>query len=109
MFNDRYGLTKAVIESRKTMTRRLADPKSKYEELRLWQPCIEMEFGLYGYTENDGGNISNRITLSARSWLWRRVIETCVPVVSNQTPPYCASLKINVWQVGQIRCSLRPS
>lgn len=54
MFNDRYGLTKAVIESRKTMTRRLADPKSKYEELRLWQPCIEMEFGLYGYTENDG-------------------------------------------------------
>lgn len=50
MFNDRYGLTKAVIESRKTMTRRLADPKSKYEELRLWQPCIEMEFGLYGYT-----------------------------------------------------------
>ena len=54
MFNDRYGLTKAVIESRKTMTRRLADPKSKYEELRLWQPCIEMEFGLYGYTENAG-------------------------------------------------------
>lgn len=54
MFNDRYGLTQAVIESRKTMTRRLADPKSKYEELRLWQPCIEMEFGLYGYTENDG-------------------------------------------------------
>lgn len=29
-------------------------PESKYEELRLWQPCIEMEFGLYGYTENDG-------------------------------------------------------
>lgn len=54
MFNDRYGLTQAVIEGRKTMTRRLADPKSKYEELRLWQPCIEMEFGLYGYTENDG-------------------------------------------------------
>lgn len=31
MFNDRYGLTQAVIEGRKTMARRLADPKSKYE------------------------------------------------------------------------------
>ena len=57
MFNDRYGLTQAVIEGRKTMTRRLVDPKSKYEELRLWQPCLELEHGLYGYTDNDGWNI----------------------------------------------------
>lgn len=57
MFNDRYGLTQAVIEGRKTMTRRIVDPKSKYEELRFVQPCIEMEFGLYGYTENDEWNI----------------------------------------------------
>lgn len=54
MFNDRYGLTDAVIEGRKIMTRRLADPKRKYEELRLWQPCLELECGLYGYTEDDG-------------------------------------------------------
>ena len=54
MFNDRYGLTQAVIEGRKTMTRRLVDPKSKYEELRFVQPCIAMEYGLYGYTRNDG-------------------------------------------------------
>ena len=54
MFNDRYGLTNAVIEGRKTMTRRLVDPKSKYEELRFVQPCIAMEYGLYGYTRNDG-------------------------------------------------------
>lgn len=54
MFNDRYGLTQAVIEGRKTMTRRIVDPKSKYEKLRLWQPCLEMEYGLYGYTDNDG-------------------------------------------------------
>lgn len=53
MFNDRYGLTQAVIEGRKTMTRRLVDPKSKYEELRFVQPCIAMEYGLYGYTQND--------------------------------------------------------
>lgn len=53
MFNDRYGLTQAVIEGRKTMTRRLVDPKSKYEELRFVQPCIATEYGLYGYTEND--------------------------------------------------------
>lgn len=54
MFNDRYGLTQAVIEGRKTMTRRLVDPKSKYEELRFVQPCIAMEYGLYGYIRNDG-------------------------------------------------------
>ena len=53
MFNDRYGFTQAVIEGRKTMTRRLVDPKSKYEELRFVQPCIATEYGLYGYTEND--------------------------------------------------------
>ena len=53
-FNDRYGLTQAVIEGRKTMTRRLVDPKSKYEKLRFVQPCIAMEYGLYGYTRNDG-------------------------------------------------------
>lgn len=50
MFNDRYGLTEAVIEGRKTITRRLVDPKQKYMELRLWQPSL----GIYGYTENDG-------------------------------------------------------
>lgn len=109
MFNDRYGLTKAVIESRKTMTRRLADPKSKYEELRLWQPCIEMEFGLYGYTENDGWEyiepyyFVGEVVAVAQSYR-----DVCASGFEPK-PPYCASLKINVWQVGQIRCSLRPS
>lgn len=54
MFNDRYGLTEAVLSGRKTMTRRLADPKKKYTELRLWQPSLMLEYGVYGYTENDG-------------------------------------------------------
>lgn len=54
MFNDRYGLTEAVLSGRKTKTRRLADPKKKYTELRLWQPCLMLEYGVYGYTENDG-------------------------------------------------------
>lgn len=53
MFNDRYDLTQAVIEGRKTMTRRLADPKQEYEGMRLWQPGLELEYGIYGYTEND--------------------------------------------------------
>ena len=44
MFNDCYGLTQAVLEGGKTMTRRLADPKQKYEEMRLWQPCLELEY-----------------------------------------------------------------
>lgn len=53
MFNDRYGLTQAVIEGRKTMTRRLAASKRKYEKMRLWQPCLELEYGLYGCTEDE--------------------------------------------------------
>lgn len=53
MFNDRYGLTQAVIEGRKTMTRRLAASKRKYEKIRLWQPCLELEYGLYGCTEDE--------------------------------------------------------
>ena len=53
MFNDRYGLTQAVIEGRKTMTRRLADPKQKYQDFKRWQPCLELGFGLYGLIEDD--------------------------------------------------------
>lgn len=53
MFNDRYGLTDAVIEGRKIMTRRLADPKQKYQGFKLWQPCLELGFGLYGLIEDD--------------------------------------------------------
>ena len=53
MFNDRYGLTQAVIEGRKTMTRRLAASKRKYVKMRLWQPCLELEYGLYGCTEDE--------------------------------------------------------
>lgn len=53
MFNDRYGLTDAVIEGRKTMTRRLAASKRKYVKMRLWQPCLELEYGLYGCTEDE--------------------------------------------------------
>lgn len=54
MFNDRYGLTQAVISGRKTVTRGIVDPQGKYEELRWWQPCLEFEECLYGYTENEG-------------------------------------------------------
>ena len=57
MFNDRYGLTQAVISGRKTVTRRIIDPQGKYEELRWWQPCIEFEECLYGYTENEGWEV----------------------------------------------------
>lgn len=53
MFSDRYGLTQAVIEGRKTMTRRLADPKQKYQSFKWWQPCLELGFGLYGLIEDD--------------------------------------------------------
>ena len=54
VFNDRYGLTDAVIEGRKTNTRRIVSPNQRYEEIRLWQPSLELEYGIYGYTEDDG-------------------------------------------------------
>lgn len=57
MFNDRYGLTQAVISGRKTVTRWIVDPQGKYEELRWWQPCLEFEECLYGYTENEGWEV----------------------------------------------------
>lgn len=57
MFNDRYGLTQAVISGRKTVTRRIVDPQGKYEELRWWQPCLEFEECMYGYTENEGWEV----------------------------------------------------
>ena len=57
MFNDRYGLTQAVISGRKTVTRRIIDPQGKYEELRWWQPCIEFEECMYGSTENEGWEV----------------------------------------------------
>ena len=57
MFNDRYGLTQADISGRKTVTRRIVDPQGKYEELRWWQPCLEFEECLYGYTENEGWEV----------------------------------------------------
>lgn len=57
MFNDRYGLTQAVISGRKTVTRQIIDPQGKYEELRWWQPCIEFEECMYGYTENEGWEV----------------------------------------------------
>lgn len=57
MFNDRSGLTKAVISGRKTVTRRIVDPQGKYEKLRWWQPCLEFEECLYGYTENEGWEV----------------------------------------------------
>ena len=53
MFNDRYGLTQAVIEGRKTVTRRVVDASGKYSKLRVWQPVTGMRDGLYGC--NDDG------------------------------------------------------
>lgn len=36
MFNDKYGLTEAVLEGRKTMTRRII-PEKYYEHLNAWE------------------------------------------------------------------------
>lgn len=39
LFNDKFGLTKAVLEGRKTMTRRIINPQPTYSELKgvLWK------------------------------------------------------------------------
>src|SRR5699024_6680619 len=55
MFNDRYGLTQAVIEGRKTMTRRIVRNQEEYYELRWFQPYGTREKALYGYDDLRGG------------------------------------------------------
>lgn len=37
MFNDRYGLTRAVLEGRKTMTRRIVPECKEFDILRHWE------------------------------------------------------------------------
>lgn len=36
MFNDKYGLTKAVLEGRKTQTRRVLNPTMLFERLKTF-------------------------------------------------------------------------
>lgn len=55
IFNDRYGLTQAVIEGRKTMTRRIVRNQEEYYELRWFQPYGTREKALYGYDDLRGG------------------------------------------------------
>lgn len=43
MFNDKYGLTKAVFEGRKTQTRRILNPTMLFERLNTYE----------GWTEED--------------------------------------------------------
>lgn len=54
MFNDRYSLTDAVLSGRKTVTRRLINKAKKYTDLKIYQPSVQMPYGLYGYNDNDG-------------------------------------------------------
>lgn len=37
MFNDKYGLTKAVFEGRKTQTRRILNPTMLFERLDTYE------------------------------------------------------------------------
>ena len=37
MFNDKYGLTKAVVEGRKTQTRRILNPTMLFERLDTYK------------------------------------------------------------------------
>lgn len=73
MFNDRYGLTQAVIEGRKTVTRRVVDASGKYSKFRVWNPAIEMPYGLYGYNA-DGWVYLLNLTEGMKLWPWRSVM-----------------------------------
>ena len=37
MFNDKYGLTKAVVEGRKTQTRRILNPTMLFERMNTYE------------------------------------------------------------------------
>lgn len=46
MFNDKYGLTKAVIEGRKTMTRRIINTSSRRKSNPSFDECERVEWGV---------------------------------------------------------------
>lgn len=45
MFNDRYGLTKAVLEGRKTQTRRILDPTMLFRRMKTFEGWSEEDIG----------------------------------------------------------------
>lgn len=45
MFNDKYGLTQAVLEGRKTQTRRIADTAGRLRDISVWQALEEVNKG----------------------------------------------------------------
>ncbi|MFQ9830990.1 MAG: hypothetical protein ACLRXR_13140 [Alistipes putredinis] len=54
MFNDRYGLTDAVIEGRKTMTRRLVSDRS----WEIWTDYDDFCNSVIGGIARDGTSVS---------------------------------------------------
>lgn len=47
MFNDRYGLTKAVLEGRKTQTRRILDPTMLFRRMKTFEGWSEEDIGTH--------------------------------------------------------------
>lgn len=45
MFNDKYGLTQAVLEGRKTQTRRIADTAGRLRDITVRQALEEVNKG----------------------------------------------------------------
>mgnify|MGYP000803207875 FL=1 len=60
MFNDRYGLTDAVIEGRKTMTRRLVSDRS----WEIWTDYDDFCNSVIGGIARDGTSVSREYYLS---------------------------------------------
>ena len=64
MFNDKYGLTKAVLDGRKTQTRRIINPQPTLNDMSgiTWKGC---SYGINSYPSTDNGSYYNFIkTLS---------------------------------------------
>lgn len=107
MFNDRYGLTDAVIEGRKIMTRRVV-PWNLTERWMEFVSDAPSVGGVYVHeSEKDFTRGKRPATRSARSWLWRRdtKIFSTTPTVSIRM---LGKMMIN-HLVGRTRCLLRPS
>lgn len=73
MFNDKYGLTEAVIEGRKTQTRRILNPTMFFQRLETYEGWSNEDIGAWKrscnrrFYEAKGDNLQQMLDYALKS------------------------------------------